>query len=219
MRSDLTNERMSYGWISTDQTCAHEYLMPVIMRLLPPGEHLRIVDMGCGNGYLAGLLARSGHDVLGFDVSADGIDIARKSYPNAQFRRCSLNDDSFEAVVGGPYQVAIASEVIEHLYWPRMLLHRAHQILSAGGILIVTTPYHGYLKNLALSVMNGWDKHFTVEWDGGHIKFFSRRTLFAMMRDEGFFGLRFRGAGRVPGLWKSMVVAGEKQAPSRTTNR
>jgi len=70
----------------------------------------------------------------------------------------------------------------------------------------VSTPYHGYIKNLALAVTGKLDAHFTVLWDGGHIKFFSRSTLEQMLREQGFEVTGFAGAGRWPLLWKSMLV-------------
>jgi 2-polyprenyl-6-hydroxyphenyl methylase/3-demethylubiquinone-9 3-methyltransferase len=80
-----------------------------------------------------------------------------------------------------------------------------HRHLKPGGVIILTTPYHGYLKNLALSLLNAWDKHFTVDWEGGHIKFFSPKTLSAMLKEAGFGEIEFRGAGRLPYLWKTGV--------------
>ena len=104
----------------------------------------------------------------------------------------------------------IAVEVVEHLYYPKQLFDLSYRLLKSGGHLIVSTPYHGYLKNLAISLVNGWDRHFRVEWDGGHIKFFSKRTLEAMACERGFRNPRFVGAGRIPGLWKSMIMTVEK---------
>jgi len=208
----MVNEQINYGWTDPHATCAHEYVLPAIIQALPVGKGLRILDIGCGNGYVAGQLAQLGHDVVGVDVSTDGIELARSSHPDVRFHACSLYEDSFKDLVGRSYDVAIAVEVIEHLYWPRVLLHRAYKALASGGRVIVTTPYHGYLKNLALSIVDGWDKHFLAGWDGGHIKFFSRATLTAVMAEAGFTGLRFRGVGRAPGLWKSMVMVGEKPA-------
>jgi len=72
------------------------------------------------------------------------------------------------------------------------------------------TPYHGYLKNLVISLVGGWDRHFQVERDGGHIKFFSKRTLRRMAEAVGFRNLRFQGAGRLPWLWKSMILVAQK---------
>ena len=67
-----------------------------------------------------------------------------------------------------------------------LFLENTFLVLRSGGSLILTTPYHGYLKNLALSLFNKWDKHFTVERRGGHIKFFSEETLARMLSSCGF---------------------------------
>lgn len=82
--------------------------------------------------------------------------------------------------------------------------------MKPGGTLILTTPYHGYLKNLALALTGKMDKHFTVDWDCGHIKFFSVKTLTQMVAEQGFRNIRFAFAGRCPYLWKSMVLCAEK---------
>lgn len=101
----------------------------------------------------------------------------------------------------------ISTEVIEHLYDPRSFVLFARKILSrTGGEFIVSTPYHGYLKNLGLALTGKLDKHFTALWHGGHIKFFSRKTLVKLVEDEGFKVIDFSGAGRLPFLWKSMLV-------------
>jgi hypothetical protein len=75
----------------------------------------------------------------------------------------------------------------------------------------LTTPYHGYLKNLLLAVTGKLDRHFTVLWDHGHIKFWSHKTMHEILTETGFTNIKFGGAGRIPWLWKSMVVRAEKQ--------
>ena len=50
------------------------------------------------------------------------------------------------------------------------------------------------------------DHHYTALWDGGHIKFWSRETLTKLLEEFGFRVTDFRGAGRLPYLWKSMLV-------------
>jgi hypothetical protein len=82
----------------------------------------------------------------------------------------------------------------------------ANKYLMGGGAIIISTPYHGYLKNLALSVFNHWDKHHTPLWDGGHIKFWSKRTLTVLLEEQGFKVEKIIGVGRLPYLWKSMVL-------------
>ena len=70
----------------------------------------------------------------------------------------------------------------------------------------MSTPYHGYVKNVALALAGKLDDPFPALWDGGHIKFFSRNTLEQMLREQGFEVTGFAGAGRLPYLWKSMLV-------------
>ncbi len=50
------------------------------------------------------------------------------------------------------------------------------------------------------------DKHLTVLWDGGHMKFWSKKTLRKLLEEQGFQVMRFVGCGRFPYLWKSMIV-------------
>ena len=57
----------------------------------------------------------------------------------------------------------ISLVVAEHLFYPRKLLEQSYQVVKPGGCIIFSTPYHGYLKNLAISVVNGWDKHFCMD--------------------------------------------------------
>jgi 2-polyprenyl-6-hydroxyphenyl methylase/3-demethylubiquinone-9 3-methyltransferase len=77
-------------------------------------------------------------------------------------------------------------------------------------LLILTTSYHGYLKNLALSLTNCWDDHVHVDREGGHIKFFSEKTLSQMLHGSGFENVTYHNVGRVRWLWKSMVCRAEK---------
>lgn len=110
----------------------------------------------------------------------------------------------------GKVRYVISLEVVEHIFLPRNFARNCYGFLKPGGRLILSTPYHGYLKNLALALTGALDKHFTALWDFGHIKFWSRRTLTALLTEQGFEDIRFQGAGRVPWLWKSMVLCARK---------
>ena len=81
----------------------------------------------------------------------------------------------------------------------------AKYCLKPEGKFILTTPYHGYLKNLALAVSGKMDDHFTALWDGGHIKFFSVSTLSKLLEAESCTEIEFKYAGRIPYLWNSML--------------
>ncbi len=175
---------------------------------LPIGD-VRVVDIGCGNGALCRELASRGYEVAGCEPSADGVRLAKNSAPELVFHQLGVDDDP-SAVGNASFDVAIATEVIEHLVRPRNLPRFAKQVLRPGGHLLISTPYHGYVKNLVLALSNKWDSHLTPLWDGGHIKLWSRKTLSQLLNEGGFRVVRFIGAGRLPFLWKSMIIVAQK---------
>ena len=167
-----------------------------------------ILDLGCGNGAIARALLAEGYDVYGVDASVSGITMANAEAPGRFFELdVQLGELPLE-LAGKRFDVVISTEVIEHLYDPRGFVAFVRRILGADGEgqFIVSTPYHGYLKNVALAVTGKLEGHFTVLWDGGHIKFFSRATLEQILREQGFTVTGFAGVGRWPYLWKSMLV-------------
>lgn len=193
-----------FGWRDTEGTCAHDYIWPVVLRLLQDHEVRSVLDLGCGNGALTRRLADAGFDVMGCDADKAGVALARQG--EGRFEELGVYDDP-KLLGRADFDAVISVEVVEHLFSPAHLPRFAREVLRPGGLLIVTTPYHGYLKNLALSLVNGWDRHFHPLRDGGHIKFFSRGTLEKLVAAEGFEVEEFAGVGRAPFLWKSLVVA------------
>jgi len=189
---------------------AQGYIVPPLLRLLKEKQFSgKILDIGCGNGSMARSLEAQGYEVWGCEWDPAGVEIANRA-KLGRFMRWDLNDPR-EQFPWKEFQAVISSEVIEHLYCPRNLFRLAHQVLVPNGLLAVTTPYHGYLKNLTLCLAGKWDWHHDVNHDGGHIKFFSPETLGKMMEGEGFRNEGWRGCGRLPGIWKSMVIWGKKK--------
>lgn len=210
--------KCEYSYGGADASCAHAYLLPAIRRLAQSlGNSLakkgRVLDLGCGNGSLSHELSKLGFEVCGIDRSGSGVHIAREAFPEVQFAlgdvEEELSPDPFHAE---SFDLVVSTEVVEHLYRPRRLVYNAFQLLKPSGHFIVSTPYHGWLKNVVLALGGKMDNHFTALWDGGHIKFWSRETLSELLTEQGFTDLRFVGAGRVPYIWKSMILTARKPA-------
>lgn len=200
-----------YPYQTADPSHTAAYLWEPVFEILRRSRATKILDAGCGNGAFVSEAVRRGFQAAGCDSSADGIRIARESHPGIRFEQLSVYDEP-QAIPGAPFDAVVSLEVIEHLERPRELLRFARRLLEREGRLILSTPYHGYLKNLAISLAGAWDRHWSPLWDGGHVKFFSRATLSTLLRDGGFRVIDFRGAGRLPWLWKSMIVVAEPVA-------
>jgi 2-polyprenyl-6-hydroxyphenyl methylase/3-demethylubiquinone-9 3-methyltransferase len=104
----------------------------------------------------------------------------------------------------------LSLEVVEHLYSPRKWASTMFDLLEKNGTAIISTPYHGYLKNLTMAVTGKMDAHFTALWDHGHIKFWSQKTLKTLLLEAGFVNLSFHRVGRIAPLAKSMIVIAKK---------
>ena len=188
-----------YGWENNEYTCAHPYILPTLIKLLPVDGSL-ILDVGCGNGAIANYLIKKGYQVYGIDASYSGIQEANKINPGRFFVQDIETNSLPEELKILCFPTIISTEVIEHLYDPRKYISFVKQILinSGGGQFIFSTPYHGYVKNLALALSGKLDDHFTALWDGGHIKFWSKKSLTCLLKEFDLEINSFYGCGRMP---------------------
>jgi 2-polyprenyl-3-methyl-5-hydroxy-6-metoxy-1,4-benzoquinol methylase len=193
--------------------CAHVFLLPTVINILRKisvgKKNFKIFDLGCGNGSVANrLYTKESFSVTGVDPSAEGIKLANKFYPQLKLNLGSGYDNLQKKY--GKYSAVICLEVIEHVYSPRILTKTILNLLQPGGTAIISTPYHGYLKNFLLSLSGKMDAHFTALWDGGHIKFFSLKTLKELLEETGFKNIDFKRVGRIPIIAKSMIAIAHK---------
>jgi 2-polyprenyl-3-methyl-5-hydroxy-6-metoxy-1,4-benzoquinol methylase len=199
-----------YRYRNSKASAAHAYLLPALERIFAAERPARVFEVGCGNGWVAAWMHDRGIAVQAIDFSENGIARAREAHPDVGFAIGSAYDDL--AAQYGRYPVVLSLEVVEHLYDPRQFMRRCFDLVEPGGRLLISTPYHGYLKNLALALSGKLDEHFTALWDGGHIKFWSMRTLRVLIEEAGFEELRFERVGRIPSLAKSMLAMARKPA-------
>lgn len=208
--TNLISSASDYKFNSDEAPHTNNYLKPPILALLAKHKSSKVLDLGCGNGALCQNLDNAGYQVSGCDPSESGIQHAKTLLPQANFRLLGVYDDPNQ-LGESDFDAVVSTEVVEHLFYPRRLPQFASAVLKPGGYLVLSTPYHGYLKNLLLSIFNKWDFHHTPLWDGGHVKFWSKATLSKMLIEEGFIVTDFVGTGRIPFLWKSMIIVAQKQ--------
>jgi 2-polyprenyl-3-methyl-5-hydroxy-6-metoxy-1,4-benzoquinol methylase len=207
------SEISGYIWENAELNSSHDYLLPALMRILAsealPLDRKCLFELGCGNGSVANALIGLGWNVTGVDPSEQGIAQANARFPSITLRLGSAYDDLADQY--GTFPVVVSLEVVEHVYSPRKYAATLFSLLEPRGVAIVSTPYHGYLKNLALALSGKMDNHFTALWDHGHIKFWSERTLRILLEEAGFVEIEFWRVGRIPPLAKSMIVTARKR--------
>lgn len=208
------NSVSNYGW-EEDQTHPEsvDVIAPKIVEILHRHSIKRVCDVGSGDGATCGIMKSTIEKVVGIELDASGVKFAQKKYPEIIFYNLGVQHDPAPVIKDhGKFEAVVSTEVVEHLFSPHLLPQFAANLIDENGILIISTPYHGYIKNLALSIFNKWDFHHTALWHGGHVKFWSKKTLTQLLEDNGFTVVEFHGVGRLPYLWKSMVLVAKAKS-------
>jgi 2-polyprenyl-3-methyl-5-hydroxy-6-metoxy-1,4-benzoquinol methylase len=199
-------EYKDYGFHHNNATHNFGYQLKPLLGLLDKSKNKNIIDLGCGNGYLVNYLIELGYNAYGTDASEKGIALAKQTHADRFFVQDLSSDKLPEPLQNIQFDTIISTEVIEHLYDPEGFVEFCRNAIRPGGEIIISTPYHGYLKNLVLSLFNKWDTHMDPFWLGGHIKLWSRKTLSRALTNKGFTIESFTGCGRIPYFWKSMII-------------
>lgn len=111
----------------------------------PRKGSLRVLDVGCGPGYVSLELARAGHKVVGIDISDKAIATARRtaeSNPYKQgFGSLEYHVRPFHEETG-TYDAVVFSGVIHHFSNPNAVVQGALQRIPSGGLLACLEPCH-----------------------------------------------------------------------------
>jgi 2-polyprenyl-6-hydroxyphenyl methylase/3-demethylubiquinone-9 3-methyltransferase len=190
----------------------HPLILPAVRKALklhlPQELSHTICDLGCGYGKVADQFNQEGWSVLGLDPSSSGIDRGRKEFPGIRLEQITGDEDL--AAIYGTFSVVLSIEVVEHVFSPKSFIKQASDLVAPRGLLIMSTPYHSYLKYLALALTGKMNAHVDPLWEGGHIKFWSPNQLKLLGESVGLNFKSIARVGRIPPLAKSMVVTWQK---------
>lgn len=128
--------------LESPDTYHDKVLLPHLLRLVEPksGEH--ILDLACGDGYFTRAFAAKGATLVGVDVGAELIAIAKKRSPEIDYRVASADDLSgFEPAQFNKATMVLAIQNIENV--PRMLIE-ANRVLSDGGVLHIAMNHPAF---------------------------------------------------------------------------
>jgi len=176
---------------------AHKYATPyergrlsLIAAVLPSGTG-RALDIGCGTGEVAALLAARGFRTLGIDTDLGALLVARQRVPMASFEL----GDALGDLPDGPFDVVTACEVLEHfeLHQQQQLLASIHRVLVPTGRLVLSTPNTASLMSIVGSAVyplrgRRWDCG-----DASHRHVHSAHSLLRLLRESGFTVRRAHG--------------------------
>ncbi len=105
--------------------------------------NLRILDVGCGGGFLSNYLSSHGYRVSGIDLSEESLKVAEKydqtqkvDYRIADAQNLPFSDASFDVIT--------AMDFLEHVENPAQIIKEISRVLKPGGIFF----FHTFNRNL-----------------------------------------------------------------------
>lgn len=143
------------------------------------GEPKTMLDIGCGNGHTIAYLSMVWRKTkfTGLDLSDIAIDLARASFPSANFICGFLDDD----VVSGKFDLITLLGVVEHFPTPLNALKQIFKLLNDGGHVYIEAPN-------CLEMSGNQEESFRVIENGsGQFEWhYKRETWEKIIRDAGF---------------------------------
>lgn len=227
------NEQELYEVQHRDGKCVPQYTFPrlrrlfrrsdlhredLVLSLLEPGE--RYLDVGCGSGSLVFKAKPLFREACGVDISPFCVREAEErkierfgDTPGIRFfhghagNRLEFPDGTFDAVT--------SVAVMEHVFDLYHAIGEVHRVLKPDGIFVIEVPNIAYLryriellfgKLPVTSTPHNWKE---VGWDGGHLHYFTRKTLCRLLEECGFEVLKVTGCGlfgKLRGWYPSLLT-------------
>jgi 2-polyprenyl-3-methyl-5-hydroxy-6-metoxy-1,4-benzoquinol methylase len=134
-----------------------------------------LFDVGAATGIFLNLARQRGWEIDGIETSSWAVGLAEEKY------NLHLREGSFETAElrKNSYAAVAMIDFIEHAPHPYQALVKAHEILSADGILVVVTPD---INSLAAKIAGRRWWHFRP----GHLSYFSSKSLYTLLQQSGF---------------------------------
>ncbi len=162
--------------------------LQLVVDALEPGE--RVLDSGCGPGFLAALLARHGVDVVGTDVSAVGPELTRARGIDAQ--QVDLDTDPLP-FPDGAFDAVVANSNLEHLFFLRRHVRECARCIRPGGKFIWLVPNIGHWRYRLWLLAGRFPMVDCAPTDEYHIRYITAHEARKLLRDAGLRELRLRG--------------------------
>ena len=141
-----------------------------IIKLLKPQENDRILEIGCGSGYMLRRLEQFGCKPIGIDLSLKVVKMAKNNVLESQVIQATADKLCFREF---SFNKIVCQHLIEHLDDVSSALQAWRRMLKEDGCLVISTPNCDYA-------------HPDIFQDPDHKRIFSLSELKKLMNDNGF---------------------------------
>jgi len=161
-----------------------DFIREELINLIPDGDN-KVLEIGCGTGNTSQAVkdkAKAG-EVIGVEIVSEAAEIAKHKLDKIICGDIEILDLPYTEY----FDYIIVGDVLEHLYDPWKVVKKLKKYLKKKGHIIASIPNirnHRILRNLFLK--GCWDYSESGILDVTHLRFFTRKTIVELFRDNGF---------------------------------
>jgi 2-polyprenyl-3-methyl-5-hydroxy-6-metoxy-1,4-benzoquinol methylase len=144
------------------------------------GRDQRVLEVGCGSGYVSRHLVERGNDVVGIDIDPDAVNAARQVI--AEVHCCDLDIVDASSVVSGPFDVIVLADVLEHVRDPDRVLADLLGVLAPDGRVVLSIPNVAHVDVRLMLLLGEWRYQTLGLLDDSHLRWFTRRSIAELLR-------------------------------------
>ena len=163
--------------LESGRRASEQRRLETLDRMLALRRGERVLDIGCGSGWLGACCHRRGAEVCALDIGRVGVFGARARFPEAASYQ--VGDVYHLPFAAESFTAVVLSEVIEHLEDIDAALGEARRVLLPGGRMVVSVPYRETIV-----------EHLCIHCNrptpaNAHLHRFDRETLGACLERQG----------------------------------
>ena len=175
-----------------------------------------VLDVGCGNGHLLYQLRARYTKLIGLEFSAHRLEQAKLNLAGCDFVPLLGSAEDMRMVESSSVDCVVSADTIEHIPDVYAAASELFRVLRIGGRLVINTPNIAFLKKRALLLLGRFPSTSQrneglgsdILFDGGHLHYFTYRSLSLLLTRAGFeidTSIGFGKLGRIHNLYPPLM--------------
>lgn len=178
-----------------------------------------VLDVGCGNGHLLYQLRNRFKRLIGLEYSAHRLEQAKLNLSSYAFVPVLGSAEDMNEVVTNSIDCIVSADTIEHVPDVYQAVAEFYRVLRPGGTLVINTPNIAFIKKRILLLAGRFPSTSQpneglgseILFDGGHLHYFTFRSLSLILERAGFViekSIGFGKLGRVHNIYPPIMSGG-----------